>query len=167
MRPALASLDSLRKRHRALRWTQFETSATWAFVHAVGLAADRAAFEATMRARKVAPADSMVACFCGWGFGPIGVSVAGARGASPEGAVPLGERVLAVGGGLLRIGPFPVDGRNEGVVVPCPHPRVRVVVSHVPFDADDPSAGWLHVAVSPASVDDADPAPGEVVNCEA
>lgn len=159
----------LRRRHPTLRWTVYETSTPWTFVHP---AADPAAAEvlaAVARTRRVEPPGTIVACFCGWGFGPIafGVAAQGQAPRVPAGAVELGARVLDVRGGELRLGPAPVDGGDEGVVLPCAHPRVRVVVSHVPFDAKEPETGWLHVVAYPlaAGLDEGERS-GDVVLCE-
>lgn len=162
--PSPAVEATLRRRHPTLRWVVYETSTPWTFVHAP---ATTDGFAAVVSARRVEPEGAMVACFCGWGFGPIGFGVAESSKPPrlPAGAVELGARILDVTGGQLRLGPAPVDGFDEGVTLPCAQPWVRVVVAHVPFDAEAPESGWLYVVAHPAAASD-DERSGEVVNCE-
>ncbi len=165
--PSIEAL--LRRRHPALRWTAYETATPWTFVHSAVDATRADAFASVVRARRVEPPGAMVACFCGWGFGPIGFGVAGPGKAPrlPTGAVELGARALDVSDGQLRLGPVPTDGVEEGVVLPCAYPRVRVVVAHVPFDAAEPETGWLYVVAHPITADPPGPErSGDIVNCE-
>lgn len=163
--PAVEAL--LRRQNPSLRWATYETSTPWTFVHPAATTADALAVAA--RTRRVDPPGAMVACFCGWGFGPIGFGVAASGKAprTPAGAIVLGARVIDVVGGQLRLGPAPVDGHDEGVTLPCAHPRVRVVVAHVPFDEAAPETGWLCVVAHPAAIGSRDDErSGEVVSCE-
>ncbi|MEZ4410056.1 MAG: hypothetical protein R3A52_26810 [Polyangiales bacterium] len=162
--PSPAVEDALRRRHPTLRWVVYETSTPWTFVHSPAVIAD--VFVEVVSARRVEPAGALVACFCGWGFGPIGfgVTTSSKPPRLPSGAVEIAARVIDVTGGELRLGPAPIDGFDEGVTLPCPHTRVKVTVAHVPFDAEAPESGWLYVMAHPETSDDA--RSGEVVNCE-
>lgn len=174
MKISIAQRDAqLRKRHRAMQWTLFETSTPWAYVHPVLLGNDRALFESVGTSGKVPRPDALVVCFNGGSFGPIafGVALPGKPLVVPAGAIALGERPLLVRGEPLRLGPFPLradpDEDIGALVIPCPFERVMVSVSQVPYEPDEPSDGWLHVAVRgyegpvPAATD-----VGTVINCE-